>query len=525
MDLTSATQIGMHEECARKFAWRYIVGIQTPQNEGAKLGQEVDDTQLQPYLRGERDGFDYTRESGYIAAAGLEYLPKPKSNDLELQHKFVIPSPTFGENGEHSGLGFLGYVDLWLPHGGAPGIGGDGIPCIGDFKTTKDFKWAKSKEALATDPQAQLYAMWALYETRAPSVDLAWIYFRTKKPYRAKRVHLRVTADHVAAQFERLNEIGLHLQALKEAGTDPLSLPPNVDMCDAFNGCPYRHKCNLSLEEKIDARAAQEKRRREGLIANMSNTAQPSGAAGTLAALRAKKAQQGGAPAPAPAPSPMTVATAPNGANVYSNVPKPAPALPPTSTAGGLPPISPQHAVVGKRADGNPIYAWELEGKSPAEIAALFAPAPITPPDVAPSPTLPPVVVGINPPESALPPAPPVGTAPAAAPARRGRPPKNPPPDPLGADVHMHTTKPDALPPVTGTPAETVRVVWGRECIQPIPYNEFEVGPFEATAVVRPGETITQAAQRVYAELDAFATKTRDAKAAAFATTLGGGSS
>ncbi len=277
LPLVSASQITLFRECARKWGWRYIAGIKTPTHPAAALGTEVDDTQLQPYLRDDR-ALDFARESGYIAAAGLAYLPKPKTFGLEVQKHFVMPSPTSAE------FGFQGYIDLWMPSGGMPEI--EGYPVVGDFKTTGNFRWAKTPETLAKDVQAQLYATWAMWSTGARVVDLVWIYFATKGPRKAKRVHLRAYSDDVADQFSAINATAEEMYALRQSCTDPLELRPSVEMCEAYGGCPYRDKCNLSPSEILESKTAQWARKTE------TNMADTGGTTGLIARLKAQKAAE-----------------------------------------------------------------------------------------------------------------------------------------------------------------------------------------------------------------------------------------
>jgi hypothetical protein len=487
MDLVSATQITLFGECPRKWGWRYIARIETPQNASAALGTEVDDTQLQPYLRDDRP-LDFSRTSGYISAPGLAFLPKPKSNALEVQKHFTIPSPSFREDGKHIGFGYQGLVDLWLPSGGMPDIpplqDGTVAPVVCDFKTTSNFRYQKTATQLETDVQAQLYATWAMYQTKSRVVDLVWIYFATKGPRKAKRTHLRVLAPHVAEQFSKINDTALSMYAVRKSVTDPLELPPNVDMCEQYGGCPYRDKCNLSPGQIIDAKAAQWVRKMEAPVAN---TTQGTGTVSLLEKLRAKKAGQVAPAAPAP-----TVDAGPE-------------ALP----------------------------AWATSAVDPRNVASATT------------------YVGINPPESQLAPAPPVGSVapgavkteaqivadgPQTTTARRGpgRSPKKTQ-DPIGADVAAHTSP--AEPPITTTPGpatditpaeqptsylagNAVTVTWAEETLCPVPYNSFKVGPFQVTGRVRVGETIPQACGRLYYELAAFAEQAREAKAASFAALL-----
>lgn len=464
MHLYSASQVTGFVDCERKWAWRYIAGIKTPQNASAALGTEVDDTQLQPYLRDGRP-LDFSRESGYIAAPGLVFLPQPMTSGLEVQKRFVIPSPSFAD-GKHIGFGFQGYLDLWLPNGGMPDIEDDN-PIVCDFKTTGNWKYAKTPKDLETDPQAQLYATWAMYATKKRVVDLAWVYFSTKGTRKAKRVHLRVHGDHVAEQFERINGIAIRMDDIRKTVTDPLELKPNVDMCESYGGCPYRDKCNLSPAQIIDAKVGHWARQMEDSV--MGNTTQGGGNAGGLLARLKKQREEA------------------------------------LAAAGGAAPVTADDVAKAEAA----LPTWLTSPVDPRK------------------------ALGINPPESALPPAPPVGAveapaAPVEAKKGPGRPRKNAVPAPEDPKQLLLATTPDPIGTFTHpefSTAATVTVVWAEETICPVPYNPFKVGPFKATGEVRKGETIAQAMGRIYYELAAFAESARAAKAKSFAAALtaGGG--
>jgi hypothetical protein len=319
VQLISASQITTYrDECKRKWAWRSIAKVEQEElHPAAKLGIEVDDEQLQPYLT-KGQTFDYTRDSGYIAASALAFLPEPQAPGLEVQRHFVMPSPTWAA--VEGGFGYQGYIDLWLPVTTAmPGLLDEErdevegpvlpMPVVSDFKTTSNLRWQKSKATLSTDVQAMLYAMHALFVTRAPSVDLAWIYMQTKHARKARRTCLRVNAAHVAEQFKSINEIATemlrtrrHLEVLHKDDLmkAPLDLEPNPLACDKYNGCPYRSKCNLSPDsndtfpEELD-------------MSNVSNGA----GGGVMARIRAQRAAALGSaaetPAPVEAPAPVEV--------------------------------------------------------------------------------------------------------------------------------------------------------------------------------------------------------------------------
>ncbi len=373
MQFISASQVNQYRDCPRKWGFGYLANIKTPQHPAAALGTEVDDTQLQPYLRDGRP-FDYSRESqsGYIAASILAYLPQPKTPGMQIQQFFEMPGPTWSEERD---FGYRGYLDCFLPDSSAlPDIEG-GRPAVVDFKTTSNFRWAKTPESLATDVQAQLYATHAMFTTGAREVDLVWLYMQTKGARKAKRVHLRVTASHVAEQFENINTTAVEMYGLRREfdsenhhSHNPEyfvlnDLPPNPDACEAYGGCPFRSKCNLSPDQIVDAHAAKYEAIRTLGITSMSDPTED-----LLAGLRKRQAT-------------------------------------PAVQAPTLPSVEQMAEELGQQAAAA-MPAWATAGAEP------------------------PKALGINPPESLLPPAPPVGSVPIALvepvvaieKAKRGRP-------------------------------------------------------------------------------------------------------
>lgn len=267
MELVSATQISNYDDCKRKWVWRSIAKIESEQHPSAKLGTEVHE-QLELYLREGRT-FDYSRDSGYIAASGLAFLPAPLTPGLELERHFDdLPSPSWRTHA----FGYQGYLDMYHRESRVmPGLpeGVVGIPLVSDFKTTSNLRYAKSESRLATDVQAIIYATWALRETRADAVDLAWIYMQTRNARKAVRRHLRVLAPHVIDQFKRIDEraVGMHELKAALASVDPakaaFEVEPNIDMCDEYGGCPYRANCNLAPSVFVDADVARDLERME----------------------------------------------------------------------------------------------------------------------------------------------------------------------------------------------------------------------------------------------------------------------
>lgn len=373
----SATQIKLGDECLRKWGFKYLEGIYEAQGAGAALGTETQDTQLDPWLGAGRS-FDFSRPSGEIANALVPLLPRPNPELaaaglplMQLRRKFWMPSPT--------GLWwYQGEFDIYSSEVGIV-PGGDiqpGALLLGDIKTTKDLGYALSEEGLLEDVQAQLYSMNIMYAESVDTLDLVWWYARTKAPHRVKRVYVpRLRASHVVEQFQKIEAKARVLAKLKIQAPAANDLPPNVRACDSYGGCKFNHLCNLSPLVQAEAVNTYQTEKEETPMNPASND--------FLANLR--KA----VPAAAALPAPVNMGN-PHPMAARSDIP-PAPA--PAPETAGLP-------------------AW--------------ATAPVDPLTGHVSKT-----VAVNPPESALPPAPPIGAAapvqpPAEAPKRRGRPPKDP---------------------------------------------------------------------------------------------------
>lgn len=402
--------------CPRKWAYNYVARIPRLQSKGAELGTDVQDTQVDPYLRDGR-WFDFTRKSGEIAVQLAPLLPQPKT--VAIRQRFWMPVVP-------DEYGYMGELDVWHPDSAVvPGLTG-GASLVGDVKTTVDLDWALSDEDLPKDFQAIIYAAHAVLQRNASVIDLVWWYVRTRKPHRVQRSRARMTDVQVMAAFERVDSLGRVVARLKQLGPAPETMPVNVRTCEAYGGCSYRTICNLSPAQ-VHAGVS------EGMMSNnpqaMLQQFMNGGASAPLTpgshawfvdegvkeghvpqALVAREGVEGAftklnllAPAGWFQAKQASIAPQPT----YSNQISPgAPAFP----AGTL-----TAAVAAISSPQLPFTAQPIPGPSPGATASFLDS--LRPPVAAPTPP------AINPPESLLPPAPPVGAvaAPVAAPkATRG---------------------------------------------------------------------------------------------------------
>lgn len=226
LETVNASQIKAFRDtsgCQRKWAFGYRSGLPRVSTPSQQLGTDVH-KQLELYFR---DGkpLDLSTIAGEVALAGLHHLP-PRHEIAGIE--LYVSWPTEGWHGT---------IDLLTPGR------------VWDHKTTKDFGYALTRDELARDPQALLYAYLSGYR---PTVDLRWIYYRTTKPYRSYVVDSQIDFrdPEVQAQIVGLRRTADEIRAIPK-DVNPLSLPPNASQCDAYGGCAYRSICNLSAGERL----------------------------------------------------------------------------------------------------------------------------------------------------------------------------------------------------------------------------------------------------------------------------------
>jgi hypothetical protein len=228
----SASRILAWMRCNRLAGWEYICGYRAEGTGATDKGSAVH--AVLESLR--KDGLlpDRTDEIGAIAAEALPYLPdREEGEKVEAYFSF--------QPGRHE---WCGYKDLEIP----------GL--VIDYKTTSDFKYAKTAEDLPYDPQAILYAHhYFTCHPDASTVDLCWLYLKSRKPYEARPVTLTMTREWAAQGFAALESYADEMAAaVAAAPTDVvdkhkyvLTLLPNEEQCDAFRGCPHQARCNISM--------------------------------------------------------------------------------------------------------------------------------------------------------------------------------------------------------------------------------------------------------------------------------------
>lgn len=255
----SKSQLEGHNLCRRKWGWRKIAKIKGS-NRFARLGTLVHE-QLEAYLVSGKQP-DPELEQGRIAEAGLHLLPTHKDPGLIVEsHVFTITDEAWYE----------GFAD-WVEHPDSH----EGIPLIGDHKSTGNFKWALSEEDLKRDVQANIYARAAMQMYDTEESLAKWVYYRTKGKPRARPVCVEFRRQEVEDFFgEVIDPMAAKVHADYREADDRiadgqtrvqavLAMEANVGACSMYGGCPYRENCNLDGKQRFKALMAK-----QSLLASM----------------------------------------------------------------------------------------------------------------------------------------------------------------------------------------------------------------------------------------------------------------
>lgn len=369
-DYVSPSQIDTYQTCARKWGFRYLDGIEAPPHRSAQVGTRVHEI-LEAWLRNATppdpseelvlDGHTYL--PGRIATEAIPLLPPPGPH-LTLENKFR--------------------VGHWLGQADVAYRAAHNHLVVMDHKTTSSFAWSKTPEDLATDPQALVYAHVGFTEVpEADLCDLAWTYMLTSKPFKAKRVHLRVTREYIEEAMRPLNHLASNLLAMRNSDMKGADLPPSPSACQKYGGCAYLSRCNLTPEDLM--RSVMSQSILEKLATGKIN------AAGAPAPNLTVPPPVIAAPPPPPPPPTTPDLTVPPAVAVPRVPPPPLPVvMPPPPPPPPPPPISEWVVHPGDATYEYSTATGELRKKAPVVLNAPEAPPTEKAQPVGPPPAPPP---------------------------------------------------------------------------------------------------------------------------------------
>ena len=238
----SASTIGTFRRCERLFAFNYLFEVGNEGSEATRRGTAVHNA-LEAYYQ----GMPLDPWSSPIHAIAIEALPhipplaaKPW---ISTEREFVLPFAGVEWQGRKDLEFFPPDPDRWE---------------LFDYKTTGDFKWAKSELVLETsDLQSALYALEIMIgpdtdrlrpsDDPIDSIRYKWIYLQTQQR--------RTTVRPVSGRIYRCNaedtvaEAAPHAKralAMAQTITDPFEANPNPRACRDFGGCQFQIVCGTS---------------------------------------------------------------------------------------------------------------------------------------------------------------------------------------------------------------------------------------------------------------------------------------
>jgi hypothetical protein len=333
------------------------------------------------------EAVDWHSEPGKVFLSGAHLLPHPERvhpGGLRIEEPIgTVPYISRHRGGtrllEVGGIRFMGFIDLEVyPHekesarlGLPPGW------AVIDYKSTKDFKWAKTPEDLQKDAQASLYAYAHAISTRSngDTPPQRWVYFLTSGARKARAVDVWPEAREAEARVHLMVEQAKRLDTLETID----QCMPNPSACPEYGGCEFHvtkgGPCNA--ERRLGAAVNQvvKLQLKKDIPMEQAQTPAQNRFAQLAAARRAQQGLTPAAPAPAPAapapaPAPATnsfgapaapaVAAAPRA----RRAPAPAPAAPPP-----LPPAPVQAEPTAGSA--GPTFKLVIECQDAAELAAI----------------------------------------------------------------------------------------------------------------------------------------------------------
>lgn len=230
--------------CQRKWGLKYLGGYPDPPGQSAAHGTEVHALLAQWLQNGIMP--KGTLSTHKLARAMIKHLPPPPQRRVEESFTFEL-----------DGVKYRGFKDLVYRDGNTL--------VIHDHKTTSGLQWAKSEEDLRKDTQALLYARHGFQE--ADVVDLEWLYGTRETTPRVLPVRFNILFSDVQAALPAVTRAGKRILELYREAPDPNTLEPNLEMCDALGGCPFKNNgCNISAIDRVRAKQKQFNKKEEQLM-------------------------------------------------------------------------------------------------------------------------------------------------------------------------------------------------------------------------------------------------------------------
>jgi hypothetical protein len=230
--------VATYELCPRKWAWAWLDGIVAPPNKFADFGIKTH-RHLELWLKkGVPPGGG---PEARLAQIMIPHLPPPhlvKPANVETEVRIAFDDVIF-----------VMKLDCWMPDVDPPRVY--------DHKTTSSFDWSLSAEALVEDVQATLYGAWAFVAAEVDRVQVQWTYGLSRGAPQVKPVTRVLNPREIQPRLLHSIQSAREMRAIMESGCRAIEVSYNAASCEAFGGCPYQDKCNLTARDRLQAIVAQ----------------------------------------------------------------------------------------------------------------------------------------------------------------------------------------------------------------------------------------------------------------------------
>lgn len=253
----SASQISTVRDCAAKWAFDKIDGIERVEGGAAALGTRIHTLIERWFDHGEVpagvDGDADSIRAATVALTIIQHLP-PRGPGVETEreiHFYWKDADVFVK----------GFIDLFR--------GGE-VPHVFDHKSTSSIsKYAKSEEDLALDPQALFYGLAARLDHHERTgvlpefVDLQWTYGETVTPKtklpQSRPVRVRQSLKVLEEGLESLKPYAAKIRTLHETVKSGTEVEGDLSACWKYGPCPYRDRCTTYQQSRSTPPAFEEK--------------------------------------------------------------------------------------------------------------------------------------------------------------------------------------------------------------------------------------------------------------------------
>jgi hypothetical protein len=234
----SASTIQNYSDCARKYYWPTLAGLEDPPSGAQALGTELH-KYAEDYLKSGKLP-KATTKAARLFLRGLKVLPQPMTPGMRVEENFEV---------KFDGVPVLvtGQVDLSID----PLTKDAKSFMLGDHKTARSLKWPKTKEWLQKNIQSNLYAKVRAEALRKLGfkdlkvVDKKWFYYYKDEEIVPEPLRVVQSLDEVEGYFQdEIKPLIIGMSRMVREAPRIGDVPAaDKSVCEMYRGCAHRARC------------------------------------------------------------------------------------------------------------------------------------------------------------------------------------------------------------------------------------------------------------------------------------------